>query len=593
MTMLAEWIYMSVAIFIAELSYLLGIILYAAPIPYPSIKSAAREFMEDSGKLIVGLLVIDLFLYITSLQFSYVEGALLDYTNRADSTIAEMAHLQKVTVGGVSIFGVAVFAIFLLIRLFRNAFIITPEDVREGMQLAARVCSIVAKILSPVCMLYGVVVLIQILFKAYCELIFRHWTTLVGLGILLYLIPFKIGRPAAKFLIGFGMISYLMIPLYNEVSKLFHAWIERTIRILLWFPIKIAVFDVIFPLFYFGLVAWLLGAIASVSWSPIQYGMGLSWITPIRRFMRAGVSSIEKLGKAAAGFIPKKKGEEEEEGEGRPPSEGRGPPGGKGKPPEEGGETEGGGGRRTPPHAEEEVHPKEEGGEYAPSMPQYPYTQPPSEEAMLQPREKISQVPEQEIALEGIVGKKELEEERVNDTLLKMRRDLPESIKEEARDVLTELPLDYRRGVNSVSIGEPSPIYGASGQYFPPTKEVKVYEEGVALNKTKDILRHGIGHGVFFNMPPEKRREFFEALNRAIASGYRVDRRAFINPETAGHEAFAHTYTRYHEGKPVHKALAKFMRSYHGEYLTEMRPSVGVEEGSLGEAEKTGTGQGG
>jgi len=607
--MLAEWIYMSVAIFIAELSYLLGIILYAAPIPHPSVKSAARDFMEESGKLIAGLLIIDLFLYIVSLQLSYVESALSSYIQRADKTIAEMASLQTTTVSAVVIFGVAVFAAFLLIRLFRNFFIITPNDVQEAMRLAARVCSTLAKILSPICMLYGVVILVQVLFKAYCKLIFYHWTTLVGLGVLLYLIPFKIGRPAAKFLIGFGMISYLMIPLYDEVSKLFQAWIERTIRILLWFPIKIAVFDVIFPIFYFGLVAWLLGAVAGVSWSPIQYGMGLSWITPIRRFMRAGVGAMEKLGKSVSSFIGGRKdegeGEEGEEKKGPPSEEGgggeeSGGTGGRRKPPEEGGgEYEGPqqpseegarGRRRLQTLGEEEIGEEIEKPSTRGRRGEIPPTEPP-EEGLLPPSEEAPTIPRQEIGVEEGVAEARVEEfetEKVDGTSLKMVRGLPESVKEEAKKALEELPTWDRKAVNSITVGESSPIYGAGGQYLPSTKEAKVYREGIAYGETKEILQHEVGHGVFFNMPPEKQKEFFEALNEAGKAGYKFDQRIFLNPETAGHEAFAYTYTEYHKGKPIHESLERFMHSYYAEQtIREMEGAVGVEEGALGEGGAT------
>jgi hypothetical protein len=126
--------------------------------------------------------------------------------------------------------------------------------------------------------------------------------------------------------------------------------------------------------------------------------------------------------------------------------------------------------------------------------------------------------PEQGIVVEGGVAEargEELETEKVDGTPLKVSRDIPESVREEAKEALEELPPWDREAVNSITAGESSPIYGAGGQYLPSAKGAKVYREGIAHGETKETPQHEVGHGVFFNTPPEKQRELFEALNEA------------------------------------------------------------------------------
>ncbi|MEM3078675.1 MAG: hypothetical protein QXR38_04170 [Nitrososphaerales archaeon] len=556
---------MSIAIFVAELSYLLGIILYAAPIPHPNVKAAAREFMEESGRLIVGLLVIDFFLYVVSLQLSYIEMTLSEYVVRADSLVSEMASLQTTTVTAVAILGIFVFGAFLVFRLFRNFFILTPEDIRQAMQQGARACSTLAQVISPLCMVYGLVTLIQVFFKAYCLLILTHWTTLVALGILLYLIPFKIGRPASKFLIGFGMISYLTIPLYNEISKLFQKWIEKTFQILMWFPIKIAVFEIVFPIFYFGLIAWLLAAIAGVSWIPTQYAAGLSWITPIRRFMSSGVKSLETLGKAAAGLVPGGKKEEgEEEGEvggeeqKRPPA-----------PPEEGVGEE----RRRPPL------PPGEGEERRPS--------PPTPKEGVEERERTPEVPSEEFLREKppappSVG--DFDTERFEGTLFEFRKGVSASEREEFKRAFEELPESHKRGIGTVRIGEERPEHvkymhpEAVGIFYPDMKEIRVFGEWRSSGMTpKEIISHEVGHALFKKLPLEKQREFYKVYLNAKNDWHPLayDQRVHNDERLALDEFFAYSYTDYHtKGRySVHSAVRSFMDELHG--YGESTPYIG------------------
>jgi len=80
---------------------------------------------------------------------------------------------------------------------------------------------------------------------------------------------------------------------------------------------------------------------------------------------------------------------------------------------------------------------------------------------------------------------------------------------------------------------------------------------------------------------------------KRTGGGHKFDPRALPNLETAGHEAFAYTYTEYHKGRPVHESIKRFMHTYYAEQtVRELEGAAGVGGGASGEGGALGEGGG-
>jgi len=351
----APW-FLSFALLVAGVQYYIGCFLVGSPIPFRGLKSAGYMMMSDSYKVLATLFILNAFMFFVTSQAPFLESVIVGIRHQAQSAIEQAVSAHSMNIVAVIVLGLVVFTVALIRYLIEDIltfnFVKIILDIHKAMKQGASAANTLAGILAPLSMVYGILVVVQSFFVMFAQLIFYNWAWLAGLGVLFYLLPFRVGRRAGLLLIGFSIVSYLMLPLYGGFFTAFQAYVTERYWLAQVFPINLAVFHIIFPIMYFGFVSWLLVGLGALGWTPLRFAVGMDWSQELASFARGLGRAATRAASALASGI-RGLGEEEEEGVGRgrygEEAEGEGAEGGeevRGRRGAAGGEEEWFGGRR-------------------------------------------------------------------------------------------------------------------------------------------------------------------------------------------------------------------------------------------------------
>jgi uncharacterized membrane protein YgcG len=160
-------------------------------------------------------------------------------------------------------------------------------DVHEWFSIGASAASTAASVLQTLSQVYGLVAMVQMAIRLFMQFVIEEWTSLLALGVVLSIIPFRISKGAGRFLITFSFAGLLFIPVYKVFQSLFEQWMQTngggiignvtsmclvTGNLALpsggmysFAPVYASVMYVAVPAAYFSFIAWALGGIGGAS----------------------------------------------------------------------------------------------------------------------------------------------------------------------------------------------------------------------------------------------------------------------------------------------------------------------------------------
>ncbi|MEM1927778.1 MAG: hypothetical protein QXS85_03465 [Acidilobaceae archaeon] len=171
------------ALKLAMLTFYLGVLIYALPIPLARLKKLAPESMVDAVYACLLALVI----------FSIYD---------ASSRIAY--HL-----GG----SWGLFETWLLSALSVSATVKILESLLLFLPFISKISPLLSAIISPLSKMATLTIMLCVLLAAIATLVRVYGYILIGLGLVLYALPFRIGRDAGAWLIAFCLVFNIGLPL--------------------------------------------------------------------------------------------------------------------------------------------------------------------------------------------------------------------------------------------------------------------------------------------------------------------------------------------------------------------------------------------
>ncbi len=289
--------------------YYLGILLYTMPVLQRRTKGFGIGLMRESPNNIAFLLLIGpLAAFLVQFQGDVATAAQTLYTNVKPTTDA-MLSCQYTIINNTTWTGVLTFLTGLAVQIVR--FIVTgiPPNLLQVAAAAASAADTVANVYAPISQLVGLAIVTQTTLAAFAVMMANNWTVFADMGVFLYIIPLRLTRRTATFLLAFGMIGYALIPLYAKVQQLMTDWLNAQVTQGGWLAsfalglvcgttLLTAITDVTAPVLYFGFLGWLsIGGMAGTGFKRlVSRGFGeaspLSAATALRSSVLQGVGTV-------------------------------------------------------------------------------------------------------------------------------------------------------------------------------------------------------------------------------------------------------------------------------------------------------------
>ncbi len=167
---------------LALLSYVIGIIVYALPVPYRPVKKLGMALIIDAIAAMILITIYNVFIYLGNFTLNLLNLTWSDFYNWL---VARTATLISVFAG--------ISYLMSMIKLSQYSFLTSPLNL---------VLTYVSLALSALKVVYFL-----------STLIFKFRKELLLLGILLYSLPFRIGKGVGAFLIACSLILFVGFPL--------------------------------------------------------------------------------------------------------------------------------------------------------------------------------------------------------------------------------------------------------------------------------------------------------------------------------------------------------------------------------------------
>lgn len=297
--------------------YYLGILLYTMPVLQRRTKGLGIGLMRESpNSLVFLLLVTPLAAFLAQFQGDINQTALGLLNSALDLAKPNGAIVQcQITiVNNTTLVGVAVLIAALAVAIAR--FILTgiPFNPLQIASTAASAMDTVAGVYAPISQLLGLAIVTQTTLAAFAMLMANNWTVFADIGVFLYIIPLRLTRRTATFLMTFGIVGYVLIPLYAQVQKFILDWLNAQPGWFNWAlgvvcggsTLQTAIIDVTAPVLYFGFLGWLsVGGMAGAGIRRItKKGFGgagpLSAVTALRS---SAVQAVSVAGRAVESTV--------------------------------------------------------------------------------------------------------------------------------------------------------------------------------------------------------------------------------------------------------------------------------------------------
>jgi len=234
--------YFGLASMFAIMMYLLGFLLLSIPLPRSAgLKRYARKMIHDSFNLVLTIVILDFFLAIV-LSWQDVTWCAIYGTTTNQCGMVGIASFQQKTYElimaahqkNVNNLNILVLVSTVAVGIGRvlvglggtNLQQLLGFSVYSGAQAGATLGSQAASIYEQISSLYGLALVGSDVLTYYAEFIYLNWGVLAGLGVLLCVFPFNIGRRAGFFLVTFPVVSFIMLPLQAFLGPLVAEYIS-------------------------------------------------------------------------------------------------------------------------------------------------------------------------------------------------------------------------------------------------------------------------------------------------------------------------------------------------------------------------------
>jgi hypothetical protein len=273
--------------------YYLGILLYTLPVLQRRTKALGIALMRESPDSLVFLLAVNsLAAFLVQFQGD-INQTVQDLIKVAADTKTMMTQCQVTIVNNTTLVGIATLIVALAVAIARLIILGIPFNPLQLASAAASATDTVANVYAPISQLLGLAIVTQTTLAAFATLMADNWTTFADIGVFLYIIPLRLTRRTATFLMTFGITGYVLIPLYAQVQKFILDWLNAQPQWFNWAlqticgpTLQTAIIDVTAPALYFGFLGWL--AVGSMA------GAG------IRRLAKKGLGGGSPLSAATA-----------------------------------------------------------------------------------------------------------------------------------------------------------------------------------------------------------------------------------------------------------------------------------------------------
>ena len=187
---------------LAALLYVLGVLVQTLPIPYASIKAHGPQLMKDG---IISEIAI--------LSVSFVT-LIVSWISQMFSTAVQMPVSPDAAFGIIIAQLTAIeIPILLLIGFVSSTVILAP--------LAFAISSVTSSILTFV----TVALIIWLIVKAISGIIISSWLSFYIFGLVMFALPFRIGRSFGAMLMAASIVAVIMVPIMPSVA----VWLQGSI----------------------------------------------------------------------------------------------------------------------------------------------------------------------------------------------------------------------------------------------------------------------------------------------------------------------------------------------------------------------------
>jgi len=187
---------------LAALLYVLGVLVQTLPIPYASIKAHGPQLMKDGVISEIAILSVSFVTLIVS-WISQMFSAAVQMPVGPDAAFGIIiAQLSAIEI-----------SILLLIGFVSSTVILAP--------LAFAISSITSSILTFV----TVALIIWLIVKAISGIIISSWLSFYIFGLVMFALPFRIGRSFGTMLMAASIVAVIMVPIMPSVA----VWLQGSI----------------------------------------------------------------------------------------------------------------------------------------------------------------------------------------------------------------------------------------------------------------------------------------------------------------------------------------------------------------------------
>ena len=203
---------LTIALYLAGLSYFLGALIYALPLPFPSLKQWGPTMMKDAIYVTVWVMIYNIVLSVADSILNLLGVSWSSYLQTVDSELGSL----------LEVYG---YIIFLLVLTFIPKFIVhNPQLVARGgwagiiIYIASFIINLALKLehTRPVLASLATQTLSLFVFESVIAsvsiIIYNGAPLLIVMGVLLMALPFRIGRNAGAMLIATTLVYYIGIP---------------------------------------------------------------------------------------------------------------------------------------------------------------------------------------------------------------------------------------------------------------------------------------------------------------------------------------------------------------------------------------------
>ena len=205
-----------IALYLASLSYFLGVLIYMLPLPFRGLKEWAPKLIKDAVYIVAWLSAYTYILSLAQNLLSILGASWQSYFNTMNEEITGIA-------------GIYGFILVLLFLVYLPKFILAAKtlDFTDPVGILVYIVALIVNFLVQVTNIRQVLanlaslalnmLMYLIAIQSVSLLIYETAPLLIVLGILLMSLPFRIGRPAGSTMIATVLVFYIGIPLMPHV----------------------------------------------------------------------------------------------------------------------------------------------------------------------------------------------------------------------------------------------------------------------------------------------------------------------------------------------------------------------------------------